>query len=249
VTGTPENVGSGRWHAWLPFVLAAAVLAGFAVHGASLYGSMPRILPTHYGFSGEADAWGEKSFGTVFGTLAVGVGTTALMAFLTALVPAMSPAEPSPSAWRRIQREGAERGAVALLGVTSLLTALLTGTASLPTWRGDDTFNPAGTIVLCLALLGAAFPVFAGYGRWASRRAEAAGVTPSAEEAAEDRLWLPGGIYNDPATPEVMVPKRAGHGYGLTVNVGHRKGRSVVAVFLVLVVGLPLGLGMAIAFA
>lgn len=247
MTGSEERLQRGRWRAWIAFSLAVAVLAGFFAYGAFLYESMPRILPTHYGFSGEADAWGEKSFGSVFGALMVGMGMTALMAFLAALVPAMSPPEPSRSPWRRIQREGGHRATVALLGVTSLLTAILMGAVSLPTWRGQDTFNPAVPIVVCVALLGAAFPVFAGYGRWTRRRAAAEGVAPSAEETAEDGLWLPGGLYNDPATPEVMVPKRAGHGYGLTVNVGHRKGRTAVAVFLLPVVGLPLLLGIAVA--
>ena len=38
-----------------------------------------------------------------------------------------------------------------------------------------------------------------------------------------------------------MVPKREGHGVGLTLNVGHPKGKAVVVVFL-LVVLLPLAL-------
>ena len=37
-----------------------------------------------------------------------------------------------------------------------------------------------------------------------------------------------------------MVPKREGTGYGLTINIGHWKGRANIGGFLVVSLGLPL---------
>lgn len=223
----------GRWRPWLPFLLAVLVIAGSLTYGLSIYDSLPDPLPTHWGAGGEPDAWEEKSFGSVFMALFMVAGTVALLAVLAAIMPAMTQAAKDPTDWQRYRQEGTQRGIVAALGWVSLLTALLMGAISYQGWTSPDSLSVFWpTTLYVLSIFAAVILPFRSWERWADRQASAQGVHPSEEERAEDRLWLPGGIYNNPEDDRIMVSKREGYGIGATVNVGPRKGKITVAVFL-----------------
>ncbi|WP_372697031.1 DUF1648 domain-containing protein [Arthrobacter sp. JSM 101049] len=244
-TITEQQLSRGRGLIWLTYPLAVVVLLGTQLYGLSIYAGLPETIPTHWGPSGAPDAFDAKSPGTVFGMLWIGIGMTVLMAFLAAVVPAMSPARADPSAYRRIRREGMIRGTIGGLGLTSVLMALLFSGLALEGWLRPE--HVGGWIALLLAGIVLVAIVWAFWlgSRWAQRYAAGAGIEPDADEAAEDRLWLFGGVlYNDPADPRVLVPKREGSGMGLTVNVGPPKGKWAVAVFALLVIGLPVGLSI-----
>lgn len=242
-TTTEKDLTRGRWPLWLAYPVAAAILLGTQVYGLSLYPDLPDPIPTHWGPSGAPDAFDAKSPGTVFGMLWVGLGMTALMAFLAAVVPAMSPARAEPSPYRRIQREGMIRGTIGGLGATTVLLALLFSGLAIEGWLRPEYVGGWFAVLftgLILVVIGWSF--WRG-SRWARHQAAAAGIHPDAEEAAEERLWLWGGIlYNNPADPQVLVPKREGTGTGLTVNVGNPGGKWAVAIILLLVIGLPVGI-------
>lgn len=246
-TTTEKELTRGRRPLWLAYPVAAAILLGTQVYGLSIYPDLPETIPTHWGPSGAPDAFDAKSPGTVFGMLWVGLGMTVLMAFLAAVVPAMSPARAEPSPYRRIQREGMIRGTMGGLGATTILLALLFSSLAVEGWLRPEYVGGWFALLfagIVLVVIGWAF--WRG-SRWARRLAAVAGVQPDAEEAAEERLWLWGGIlYNNPADPQVMVPKREGTGMGLTVNVGNPLGKWAVAVFLLVVIGLPVGLTVGI---
>lgn len=241
-----QQLTRGRGIIWLAYPLAVAVLLGTQVYGLSLYADLPDPVPTHWGPSGAPDAFDAKSPASVFGMLWIGLGMTVLMAFLTAVVPALSPARSDPSPYRRIQREGMIRGTMGCLGATTVLLAILFSGLAIEGWVHPE--NVGGWFAafftgVTLLVIGWAFSRGS---RWARRRAAEAGVHPDADEAAEEKLWLWGGVlYNNPADPQVMVTKREGTGTGLTVNVGSTGGKWAAAIFLLLVVGAPLGISVA----
>lgn len=246
-TITEKELTQGRGPLWLAYPVAAAILLGTQVYGLSLYADLPDPVPTHWGPSGAPDAFDAKSPGTVFGMLWIGLGLTALMAFLAAVVPAMSPARAHPSPYRRIQREGMIRGTIGGLGATTVLLALLFSSLAIEGWLRPEYVGGWFAMLFTGFILVVIGWSFWRGSRWARRRAAAAGIHPDAEEAAEERLWLWGGIlYNNPADPQMMVPKREGTGMGLTVNVGSRGGKWAVAIILLVVIGLPVGITVGI---
>lgn len=247
-TITEKDLARGRGTAWLAYPLAVAVLLATQLYGVTLYADLPETIPTHWGPSGAPDAFDAKSPGTVFGMLWFGFGLTVLMAFVAAVVPAMSPARPDPSAYRQIQREGMVRGTITGLGLTSLLMALVISVLAVQGWLRPEHVGGWGVLVAVVLVVAAIVWSFRRGSRWARRYAAAAGIHPDAQEAAEEKLWLWGGIlYNNPADPQVLVPKREGSGMGLTVNVGPPKGKWAAAVLALLVLGLPVGLAIGFA--
>ncbi|WAP53383.1 DUF5808 domain-containing protein [Arthrobacter sp. ATA002] len=155
----------------------------------------------------------------------------------------MVPPGKDASQWELWRREGTIRGTVAAMGGTSVLMAAVFGFVSVAGWRSPDNL-PVGPLLILIALVLAV--VFAAYSlssRWACRAASRNGASPSPDEQEEDKLWIAGGLHNNPKNPHIMVPKRSGSGTGMTVNVGNAKGRAAVAVFLAVFVVLPLVIG------
>ena len=68
----------------LPLVLIAVMF----VAGAVLYPSLPQVIPTHWGPSGAADAWSQKSFMSVFMLPLISLGLYALFIVMPLFVPA-----------------------------------------------------------------------------------------------------------------------------------------------------------------
>lgn len=227
---------------WFPFLLSLVMLGVIFVWGAVIYDQLPEMMPTGWGPGGEVRGWTEKSFGSVFTTAIVASGSLVLLASLGAMAPAMSPGSPDISAWGLLRLTAGHRGITEYLGwVTALLTLMMAG-FTVQSWRlaeSDEAWSDPVTMLLVVASMVAMFvilsPVFRRHLRWADRTAEQLGIRPTEEEAAEDALWLPSGLYNDPSNPAMMVPKREGYGIGTTVNVGSRKGKIAVAVFAIIV--------------
>ncbi|MBD8045410.1 DUF1648 domain-containing protein [Arthrobacter sp. Sa2BUA2] len=243
-TSERRELSKGRGPVWLTHLVGVVLLGGVFAYGASIYDSLPDSVPTHWGGSGRPDAWEDKSFGSVYLPLMMGAGVSLLLALLSAAAPAMVQENENASPWELYRREGMIRGTVAALGATSFLMAVVIGYLTLAGWTTPDRAPIWPALAATGAVLVALTCAFAAATRWARRAAEREGVYPSAEENAEDSKWVAGILYNDADDPHVLVSKRQGTGTGMTVNVGNRRGRAVVVIFLLLFVGLPLGLGV-----
>lgn len=241
----------GRARVWFPHLLTLVLIAAMFVWGAVIYDQLPEMMPTGWGPDGEVRGWTEKSFGSVFTTVIIASGLFILLVSVGAMAPAMSPGSPDLSAWGLLRLTAGHRGITEYLGWVSALLTLMMAGVTVQSWRlaaADGAWSAPVTMLLVVVLMVAMFvilsPVFRTHLRWADRTAEQLGIRPTEEEAAEDALWLPSGLYNDPSNPAMMVPKREGYGIGTTVNVGSRKGKIAVVVFFVIILA-PL---LAIAF-
>ncbi|MCC3291585.1 DUF1648 domain-containing protein [Arthrobacter sp. zg-Y1110] len=241
------KITSGRGVFWLIHFAALLVSASCFAYGATIYDSLPETIPTHWGAGGRPDEWEAKSFGTAFFPLMMGAGLSVLVALVAAVVPAMVPPEKDPSDWELYRREGMIRGTVAALGGTSFLIAALIGVLTVAGWRTPDHVPAGPALMMVPLILGCLVLSYTSASRWARRTAERDGVRPTTEEQEEDRRWVGGILYNDPADPHILVPKRAGSGTGLTVNIGNRAGRTAVVVFLAVFVVLPAVFGVFLA--
>ena len=244
---TDIQITRGRAALWLLYPAALLILAGCFAYGATIYDSLPDTVPTHWGGSGQPDAWAEKSFGSVFLPLLIGAGLILFLALIAAAVPLMVPAEQRATVWERYRREGMIRGTIAAMGGVGVLLACILGYLTVNGWRNPEQVALWPALTGTGLLLAAVVAAYALASRWARRTALARGTHPTEEEQAEDRLWVAGGFYNNPDDPHVLVPKRSGSGTGMTVNVGNAKGRAAVVVFLAVFVGIPLVLGVVLA--
>ena len=93
----------------LPLVLVAVMF----VAGAILYPRLPDTIPTHWGISGQPDAWSAKSFGSVFSEPLMALGIYAIFIVFPYLDPKRANLLRSKKAY-----------AVILDGVTALITAV-----------------------------------------------------------------------------------------------------------------------------
>ena len=244
---TDVAIPRGRGVLWMIHAVAPLILAACFIYGARIYGSLPETVPTHWGAGGEPDAWADKSFGSVFAPLLVGAGTSVFLVVIAAAAPMMAPAAQDASPWELWRREGTIRGTVAAMGGTSVLLAALMGLLAVAGWNNPDSLPLGPVLVLVALILAVTAAAYALCSRWARRAALRNGVSPTGEEAQADKLWVAGGLYNNPDDPHILVSKRPGSGTGMTVNVGHAKGRAAVAIFLALFVGLPVLLGLILA--
>ncbi|MFJ4208517.1 DUF1648 domain-containing protein [Paenarthrobacter sp. NPDC089675] len=241
---TETRTKRGRSLVWLLHLLPVLVLAACFAYGTTVYPSLPDTIPTHWGPNGSPDAWSPKTFGTAYFPLLVAAGVSVLLALVTAALPKMVVPDQEPSAWELHRQEGLIRGTIAALGCTSFLIAVLSGFFTVAGWANPDRV-PLWPALLLTALILGAIPVsYASSSRWARRTALGQGIKPTALEENEDKLWIVGILYNNPADARVLVPKRPGTGIGLTVNVGSPKGRAISIVFTILFVVVPLVLGV-----
>ena len=61
--------------------VALVGVGGLCLYVASTYGDLPETVPTHFGFTGEADAWGSKS--SLWALLGINVLMVGLIAWLS----------------------------------------------------------------------------------------------------------------------------------------------------------------------
>lgn len=218
------------------------MLAAVSGYGATVYDRLPEVIATHWGPDGSPDDWSPKSFTSVYLPLLIALAACAFMAGAAALVPRMTRPKPEQSEWETYRREGDRRVLIVILSTAALMTVVLVSVAVLQVWVQVQSFSAWPVFVGILAAVMIAAPMSRLVSSELKQRALAAGVRPSSDEELEDSRWLPGGILNDPDDRQILVPKREGTGYGLTINVGHWKGRAVVAGFLAVTLGLPLAL-------
>lgn len=234
----------GRGPIWLLHLIAALILGVCFLYGATVYDSLPRSVPSHWGAGGRPDAWSPKTFSSVFSPLMVSAAINVLLLLVSAAVPAMVPPDKDATDWSLYGREGMLRGTIAVLGGTSILTAIMIGYLCVAGWTNPEHV-PLWPAVMTTALIFALIPVaFTAASRWSRRTALRRGITPTAAEQKEEKLWIAGFLYNNPDDPDIWVPKRTGTGTGFTLNIGNTKGRTATIIFLAVFVALPLIFGL-----
>lgn len=245
-----DALSLGRRQAWAPWFIGLGVIVVGLVWSWMTLPTLPDQMPTGFGPGGEVRGWEDTSFGTAATSLIIGAGETLLLGLIAAMVPMFDSTDPAKrSLWGHFQAEGSHRAVQSVLGWATLVLNLMFVYLTNQSWSyarqaADGSTAAPSMWPILLFILGifvAMVPPFRRWARWSRRTAVEHGIHPTPQEEAEEKRWLPGGILNDPTEPKLFVPKREGYGVGLTLNVGHPKGKAVVVVFL-LVILLPLAL-------
>lgn len=207
----------GSMAALLPLCFAAVVLW-------LRWSSIPERFPTHWGISGQADAWGTRSVASVMMPIEIGAVMIVWLAVLGVVMRRYS-------AGHREQATTMGVATKVLRGTSWLMGILFAAVGLMPLAANPGSVAPFVVLGSVLSGLG-----LVGYAMWrAMRNSEA---IASGQSVTEDRFWKAGLIYWNPADSAVMVPKRDGIGY--TVNLGRPAAWLLLAVVLLLPLGLLL---------
>ena len=231
--------------AWLPaLTLAAGIACGAFViaYAWAHYAELPGTIPTHFGPSGQPDAFRPKSFFTVMllPIMVLLIGTfLGGMAWLTAHA-------------KRALRRSAERTSLEaqlrfrtamtryLCGVSLLAIGMLTviTVASIRVGLGLSPRLPpavgALAILLGIYAIGGGIYLALRYGQGGARLEKARTDTPLTNGLADNRYWVLGMFYVNRDDPSFLVERRFGIGY--TINFGNPKAVTLVVGFTALVI-------------
>jgi uncharacterized membrane protein len=235
-----------------PILPALTVAVGFAcgayaiAHAWTSYGALPATVPTHFGFSGQPDAWQPKSLASVMllpvMTLVLGAGLGG-MTWLTAN---------AKRGLRRFDRGGSLAAQLAfrramtrfLAGIALFTSVMLTSMSVSVIDVGLGRADGLGRwqivltgVLLAYGLLGTVY-LAVRYGQGGSRIEHASAATPLTDGLADNRNWVLGMFYVNRDDPSFLVEKRFGLGY--TINFGNPKAVVLVVAFVGAILALVL---------
>jgi len=242
----PLEVGEPKGATLAKFALGVCILASLAtvVYSMLSYEAMPEIVPTHYGLSGEADAWTDKSVVSVMLAPTMNLVLCPFLALLALLTAHAKRSVRGGTGGRSIEAQNAFRGATAnLLSGTALFTcALMTylsvqsirvGLGEIPSLGTGIWWITGGMIVF---LLGGLIWIIARYGQGGALMEQGSADAPLTNGIADNSQWVWGVFYVNKNDPSILVEKRFGVGY--TINFGNRWAVLLMVTFLVLILGL-----------
>ncbi|WP_029421776.1 DUF1648 domain-containing protein [Alicyclobacillus macrosporangiidus] len=224
-------------------VPSLAIFAAIVAIGIWRYPALPDRFPTHFGIDGTPNQWSTKSIGSAFGILIPNALFIAICLFahlaLYATRVDVDPQDPRTSVAEQLRQRRVWIAASwwscafaqAGLGLAALLLWGLLGGAS--GW--------SVLVIPTVILVGTIAPWIAATARSARARrngaadAHQAGTAPFAH-VDDDRHWIGGALYYNPADPAWMVPKRFGIGW--TLNFA-RPAAWLVLLAILLVAALP----------
>ncbi len=205
------------------------------------YADMPAIVPTHFGPSGQPDAWSPRSFWSVM-----------LMPVVTVLIPVSLGVMACLTARAKRAIRRADGGvsleaqmtfrrytASYLSGVVILISLMLTGIAifsvrtAIGIGHGIPNWMMGFVILIVVYAVGGGLFLAIRLGQGGSRLERQVAGAPLTNGVADNRVWYLGGFYVNRDDPSIFVEKRFGIGY--TVNFGNPKAVALVVVFLAIV--------------
>ena len=199
------------------FALAYAISLANILCGAVAWGAIPESVPVHWGATGAADAFAEKSLLTTFAGAWVGL-------FLTTVLLAASLAS-ARRAYRLVA--GGDEGLVreqesvdqwasqSIFASVAVVLSVATSLLSLLSWV--EGVPSVVVVIVSIAMLAALLLVGLGY--QLARRARRSAIPAWSDGAGDDDAhWIAGLIYVNRGDSATIVPKRVGIGW--TLNLG-----------------------------
>ena len=218
----------------IPLVITLLV----CIYTASKYNSMPDIIPTHWGISGEPDAYSQKSFFTVFGVIFMSI-LAGLIIYFSSILSLKTRAKlntDNVNESKKLHLDYLNKMSITFL-LLNLSIALLF-IESLIAMVNSSNLNLFTMIfATTLLIVSSIYQVYLYY------------KSPSKSKNAvysiddNDDNWLFGSIYNNPNDPSLFVQKRFGVGW--TVNIGTTKGKLIfLSPFVLIIVVLVITFNM-----
>lgn len=216
----------------LMFALPMVITLGLIGYSATQYGAMPELIPTHWGPSGQPDAFTEKTPFSAIASLLILLIMQGMMLAINALTKKSGvKLNASRRSTSRIQQLSFRKYTSWLLLLVSISMTVLFSFQQLTTIHGD-LGGPVLMMVMPLAFLFIILVATAVYafkiGQGGSRvqleieEEPVAGVT----DPDDDVYWKAGVFYVNKNDPSIFVEKRFGVGW--TLNFGNPIGYLIV---------------------
>jgi len=210
------------------------------------YPELPDSVPTHFGISGEPDAWRHKSLATVMMlpamVLVMGVGLGGIAWFTAHAKRALrrSSRPHSLAAQLRFRAAMTRFLTVVALLATAMLTTLSINVVRVGLGRatGLGKGQMILTGVLLVYALGGTIYLALRYGQGGARLEAADAAAPLTNGLADNRNWVLGMFYVNRDDPSFLVERRFGLGY--TINLGNPKAVVLFGLFLAAIIGLAI---------
>lgn len=213
-----ERLPGGWLTAVGPFAMLGCAVGWMLAH----FDELPARYPVHWGASGRADRWVEKSLPAVLAPSAVGAGVLVMLLGIALMI--------LRGAKRGSGGETGDFGArhrmanVRLLALMMwALGALFCVVALLPVLPLPD--GPAMFVIMLSPVVVILF--------YSVRLFSMSTESTGGSDGMPEECWKFGSFYYNPADPALMVEKRSGPGF--TLNFGHRLSWVVLAGLLALV--------------
>ena len=209
----------------IPLVITLLV----CIYTASKYNSMPDIIPTHWGISGEPDAYSQKSFSTVFGVIFMSI-LAGLIIYFSSILSLKTRAKlntDNVNESKKLHLDYLNKMSIAFLLLN--LSLQLIFIESLIAMVNSSNLNLFTMIFATTLLIVSSFYQVYLYYKSPSKSKNA---VYSIDD--NDDNWLFGSIYNNPNDPSLFVQKRFGVGW--TVNIGTTKGKLIFLYPFVLII-------------
>lgn len=232
-TNTSINPAAGSsgqsrsWLRWLPFLILLIAAAVLLLE----WERIPERWPVHWGVSGQADNWTNKTPFGVFFPLGLGVVICLFLEMMAVYIKSHPRSGKSPQVSEEAARAIAAMTADFVRLIATAIAAVFTATAVvLPLTRPE---HPGWFVLFVFASVAIAVAI-------GMRRFIRGGRELKARGMFEGLEGWNGLIYRNPNDPRLWLPKITGIGY--TLNFGHRRAWPV----MILILLIPL-LAMAIA--
>ena len=211
------------------FIVPVIITILIGIYTITQYNSMPDIIPTHWNFTGEADAFSEKSFLSVFGSVIMSVGIGIIIS-ISSIYSLKSRAKlntdninKSKNAHLNYLNQIAITFFVLNLGCQILFIAVLIATVN------ASNINTSIMWPTTLAII-----ISAIYQTYLYYKSPSKSKTAVYSVDDDDSNWIFGTLYNNPNDPSLFVQKRFGVGW--TVNIGSTKGKIIFISPFILVI-------------
>ena len=216
---------------YIPLVIGLFLAAYTLYH----YNELPQLIPTHFNGVGEIDGWANKNIATALFPSGMTMLITLLFSYSL---------DSTFNKRSKLSKEQLEKGKTVILKYLkwSALTILILVFAITLMMMGivfstvqGAALNPIYNYVSVSAIFLSV--ILMGYNSYCYKRnlpykEENEAYLPPEEQ---DDYWLLGLFYNNPNDPTVLVAKR--HGLGWTINIGSFKGKLLIIVTLLVILG------------
>ena len=216
----------------LIFALPIPITLGLIAYTATQYGSMPDLIPTHWGPNGQPDAFTEKSpFSVIALLLILLVMQGMMLAFNASTKKSGVKLNASKKSTSRIQQLSFRKYTSWLLFMTSVSMTILFGFFQLTTIHG----NLGGPLLMMAMPLGFLFIILIATAVYAFKVGQGGSriqleideePVPGVTDYDDDRFWKAGVFYVNKNDPSIFVEKRFGVGW--TLNFGNPIGYLIV---------------------
>jgi uncharacterized membrane protein len=242
----PLELAEPRGATLAKLVFGVCLFAGIAtvVYATVTYEAMPDRVPTHFGASGEADAWSDKSVASVMLVPSLNLVVCPFIALMALLTARAKLSVRGGSGGRSIEAQKAFRAAIAnLLSGTALFTCALMTLVSVQAIRvGLSQTRSLGTGLwwitgaMLLFVVASLIRILAKYGQGGALLEEGSAEAPLTDGLADNTHWVWGVFYVNKEDSSILVEKRFGIGY--TINFGNWQAVALLGTFLVIILGL-----------